>query len=75
VILCVKLLVEEVHAKPPSHVGYGTAKTTLVMARYRRRVNLAVVQCRCRPMLVMELSSPASDDVAELTLAMTRCRY
>jgi hypothetical protein len=39
----------------------------LVVVRCRSRVNMAVVQCRCRPMLVTVLPSPAGDDVAEAT--------
>jgi hypothetical protein len=70
VIHRVGLLVGEVRAKPPGNVGDGADKMTLVMVRCRSRVNLAVVQCHCRPMLVMALPSPAGDDVAESTLAI-----
>jgi hypothetical protein len=60
--LRVGLLVGEVCAKPPSHAGYGTTKTTLVVA-----------QCRCRgddSRDVMLLSSIADDDTAKSTLTM-----
>jgi hypothetical protein len=62
-----QIVVEEVRAKPLSHVGDGGARTMLVMARCQSRVNLAMVQCRCRLMLVTTLSSPAGDGAAEMT--------
>jgi hypothetical protein len=74
VILRVRLVVGEVHAKPPSHVGDGVAETMLIVVRCQSRVNLAVALCRYQPMLVTALPSPAGDDVAKSTLAMTRCR-